>query len=74
MLSSTTWPYGVTLRSPGAPGARARPVEVDAADVERVLAELRRAIESRMFSTAIAPCGPPKPRNAVLLCVLVRPE
>ena len=27
-----------------------------------------------MFSTAIAPCGPPKPRNAVLLCVLVRPE
>jgi len=26
------------------------------------------------ISIAIAPCGPPKPRNAVLLCVFVRPE
>ncbi len=41
MLSSTTWPYGVTLRSPGG-RSRARPVEVDAAHVERVLAERAR--------------------------------
>jgi len=26
---------------------------------------------SRIISIAIAPCGPPKPRKAVLLCVFV---
>jgi len=39
-------------------------VEIAAPDVERVDAEVD-AISSMMFSIVIAPCGPPKPRNAV---------
>jgi hypothetical protein len=54
--------------------ALADAVEVGAPHVERVLAERARDRVHHVTSIANAPCGPPKPRNAVLLCVLVLPQ
>jgi hypothetical protein len=79
---SRCWP---PARRPAARGGCCRPplavgrdvavagaVEVGAAHRQRVAAQAARHRCRSGCSMAIAPCGPPKPRKAVLLCVLVR--